>query len=135
MCGYVYSSCGYGESTQDVVYGGNAIIHENGRLMCESERFCLDPKLETAQLDVELLRAERRANTTFVCSQTNASARTVEAFAVAPRDFKLTRTIDPLPFIPKSGDMKSGCRRYWTYRPWDWPNALATPKPPRPWWE
>ena len=110
MCGYVYSSCGYGESTQDVVYGGNAIIHENGRLMCENDRFCLDPKLETAQLDVELLRAERRANTTFVCSQTNASARTVEAFAVAPRDFKLTRTIDPLPFIPKSGDMKSGCQ-------------------------
>ena len=110
MCGYVYSSCGYGESTQDVVYGGNAIIHENGRLMCENDRFCLDPKLETTQLDVELLRAERRANTTFVCSQTNASARTVEAFAVAPRDFKLTRTIDPLPFIPKSGDMKSGCQ-------------------------
>jgi NAD+ synthase (glutamine-hydrolysing) len=31
MCGYVYSSCGYGESTQDVVYGGNAMIIENGR--------------------------------------------------------------------------------------------------------
>lgn len=109
MCGYVYSSCGYGESTQDVVYGGNAIIHENGRLMCESERFCLNPKLEIAQLDVELLRAERRSNTTFVCSQTDASARTIEAFVVAQRDFKLTRTVDPLPFIPKSKDMKSGC--------------------------
>ncbi len=109
MCGYVYSSCGYGESTQDVVYGGNAIIHENGRLMCESERFCLDPKLEIAQLDVELLRAERRSNTTFVCSQTTASARKVEAIAVENRDFKLTRTVDPLPFIPKSNDMKSGC--------------------------
>ncbi len=109
MCGYVYSSCGYGESTQDVVYGGNAIIHENGRLMCESERFCLDPKLEVAQLDVELLRAERRSNTTFVCSQTDASARKVEAIAVENRDFKLMRTVDPLPFIPKSNDMKSGC--------------------------
>ncbi len=110
MCGYVYSGCGYGESTQDVVYGGNAIIHENGRLMCESERFSLDPKLETAQLDVELLRAERRANTTFVCSQTGASARTVEAFAVGNRPFELMRDIDPLPFIPKSKDMKSGCQ-------------------------
>ncbi len=109
MCGYVYSSCGYGESTQDVVYGGNAIIHENGRLMCESERFCLDPKLEVAQLDVELLRAERRSNTTFVCSQTDASARKVEAIAVEERDFELMRTVDPLPFIPKSNDMKSGC--------------------------
>ena len=33
MCGYVYSSCGFGESTQDVVYGGNAIIYENGRML------------------------------------------------------------------------------------------------------
>ncbi len=109
MCGYVYSGCGYGESTQDVVYGGNAIIHENGRLMCESERFCLDPKLEVAQLDVELLRAERRANTTFIRSQTNASARTVEAESTGNSHFELTRNIDPLPFIPKSSDMKSGC--------------------------
>ena len=30
MSGYVYSSCGYGESTQDLVYGGNAIVYENG---------------------------------------------------------------------------------------------------------
>ena len=39
MCGYVYASCGFGESTQDVVYGGNAMILENGHLLCESERF------------------------------------------------------------------------------------------------
>ena len=33
MCGYVYSSCGFGESTQDVVYGGNALVYENGRCL------------------------------------------------------------------------------------------------------
>ena len=27
MSGYVYSSSGFGESTQDVVYGGNALIY------------------------------------------------------------------------------------------------------------
>ncbi len=33
MTGYIYSSCGFGESTQDVVYGGNALIYENGVLL------------------------------------------------------------------------------------------------------
>jgi NAD+ synthase (glutamine-hydrolysing) len=110
MCGYVYSSCGFGESTQDVVYGGNAIIYENGRLLCECERFNIEPKLEVAQIDVERIRAEHRANTTFVGSQNKAFARTVEAVPVVDnRAFELTRDIDPLPFIPKSKDMKSSC--------------------------
>ena len=39
ISGYVYSSCGFGESTQDVVYGGNALIYENGTLLAEGERF------------------------------------------------------------------------------------------------
>ena len=30
ISGYVYSGCGFGESTQDVVYGGNALVYENG---------------------------------------------------------------------------------------------------------
>ena len=39
ITGYVYSSSGFGESTQDVVYGGNALIYENGTLLETAERF------------------------------------------------------------------------------------------------
>lgn len=109
LCGYVYSSCGFGESTQDVVYGGNAIIYENGRLMCESDRFGVGSRLGVTQIDVERIRAERRANTTFATAQADATARTVVASAVAERAFEFTRDIDPLPFIPKTEDMKSSC--------------------------
>ncbi len=109
LCGYVYSSCGFGESTQDVVYGGNAIIYENGRLMCESDRFAIGPRLGVAQIDVERIRAERRANTTFATAQADATARTVLTCSVAERAFELIRDIDPLPFIPKTEDMKSSC--------------------------
>ena len=109
LCGYVYSSCGFGESTQDVVYGGNAIIYENGRLMCESDRFAVGSRLGVTQIDVERIRAERRANTTFATAQADATARTVVASAVAERAFEFTRDIDPLPFIPKTEDMKSSC--------------------------
>ena len=45
MCGYVYAGSGFGESTQDVVYGGNAIIYENGKCLNESTRFSLEPQL------------------------------------------------------------------------------------------
>ena len=53
ISGYVYSSCGFGESTQDVVYGGNALIYENGCLIEENERFCMQPQLVISQIDVE----------------------------------------------------------------------------------
>ena len=66
ISGYVYSSCGFGESTQDVVYGGNAIIAENGKIIAEAKRFLLEPQMEIQQIDIYRIRAERRSNTTFI---------------------------------------------------------------------
>ncbi len=109
ISGYVYSSCGFGESTQDVVYGGNAFVCENGRFLCESERFSMRPQLLVTQIDVERLRLERRTNTTFVESSRNASAVTVAAKPVEPHDFVLLRNVEPLPFIPISENMADSC--------------------------
>ncbi len=121
LSGYVYSSCGFGESTQDVVYGGNAMVYENGRLLAEGDRFSLDAQLVTAQIDVERLRSERRGNMTF------ASARKLSGWHhTKPTDseiiyldnddtadetsqFSLERSFDPHPFIPKTEDMKTSC--------------------------
>ena len=107
--GYVYASCGFGESTQDVVYGGNAMIFENGKLLVEGERFSFQPQIRMCQIDVEKLRTERRQNTTFINAQRGAHALNIPAKAVAPKDFVLTRDIDAHPFIPKSGDMQTRC--------------------------
>ncbi|MBP5338826.1 MAG: NAD(+) synthase [Prevotella sp.] len=109
MCGYVYSSSGFGESTQDVVYGGNALVFENGRLLAKSERFALEPQLQLAQIDVERLRSERQNNTTFRTAQDGASARVVDAKPVAPRDFELIREVNAHPFIPAQADMAEAC--------------------------
>lgn len=112
MSGYVYSSAGFGESTQDVVYGGNALIYENGKLLAKGERFSLQPQLQTAQIDVEYLRSERRMNTTFTnaqCRMIHEDIRFIDADVVDHHDFVLERTIDPHPFIPKSGDMERSC--------------------------
>ena len=114
LSGYVYSSCGFGESTQDVVYGGNAMIYENGRLLAEGERFSLEAQLVTAQIDVERLRAERRANMTFAASrrQTTSSRNeelVLEGFRNSHDIFSMNRIVDPHPFIPKTEDMQASC--------------------------
>ncbi|MCH3995668.1 MAG: NAD(+) synthase [Prevotella sp.] len=119
MTGYIYSSCGFGESTQDVVYGGNALIYENGHLLAESERFSLNSQLEISQIDIEKLQTERRCNSTYVNAQCNIKYAMQESglalhhiVAASPdreRDFVLERTVDSHPFIPKEEDRNSSC--------------------------
>jgi len=109
ISGYVYASCGFGESTQDVVYGGNAMIFENGKLLAEGERFSFQPQIQVGQIDIEKLRTERRQNTTFINAQRGAHALNIPAKAVTPKEFVLMRDIDAHPFIPKSGDMQTRC--------------------------
>ena len=109
ISGYVYSGCGFGESTQDVVYGGNAIVYENGQLLAESERFAFDSQLIITQIDVEKIRNERRTNSTYINAQRGHDSRIVNAHTVMPRDFELIRDVDPHPFIPKTNDMEKSC--------------------------
>ena len=51
IAAYIYTSCGFGESTTDVVFAGNADIVENGVLLAEAERFSLKSQLITADID------------------------------------------------------------------------------------
>ena len=109
MTGYIYSSCGFGESTQDVVYGGNAMIYENGHMIASGERFSLTPQLVISQIDIERLRSERRSNTTYVSAQSECVADFIDALPINGRSFELMREINPLPFIPQSVNMYDSC--------------------------
>ncbi len=109
ITGYIYSGCGFGESTQDVVYGGNALIYENGNLLERSERFSLTPQTVIAEIDVEKLRNERRANSTYANAQRGFEADFINAFTIGIKDFQLSRNINPLPFIPQAENIKESC--------------------------
>lgn len=110
ISGYIYSGCGFGESSQDVVYTGNAFIYENGQLLAEGERFSFKPQVIISQIDIEKLRSERRNNSTYVNAQREHDARIVNAHTtVAQRDFELIRDVDPHPFIPGQEDMGTSC--------------------------
>ena len=112
ISGYVYSSCGFGESTTDVVFGGNGFIVENGNLLASAERFSLKEQLVISEIDVEYIRNERRTNTTFSANQAlckDASVAHVGSELVLQRDLILTRLIDARPFVPKGDTLDQRC--------------------------
>lgn len=109
ISGYVYSGCGFGESTQDVVYGGNALIYENGTLLSESERFSFKPQMIVNQIDIEKLRVERQKNTTFINCRDDSNAVIKQTAVVQPKNFSLLREIYALPFVPDDNDMEHSC--------------------------
>ena len=112
LSGYVLSSCGFGESTTDVVFGGNGLIYENGTLLVSSERFSLKDQLIISEIDVERLRNDRRANTLFSANLKDFNEETmihVGSELVNQRDLILTRAIDPHPFVPKGDTLNQRC--------------------------
>lgn len=91
---YIYASAGEGESTQDLVFAGHNMIAENGRMLAESERF--GHGVIYTEIDVEKLTAERRRMTTFVTEDHYSEV----TFELEQEETKLTRYIDPAPFVP-----------------------------------
>ncbi|MCD8081554.1 MAG: NAD(+) synthase [Bacteroides sp.] len=113
IAGYVFSSCGFGESTTDVVFAGNGLIYENGSLLAQSERFRLEEQLIISEIDVERLRTERRMNTTFSANKANCPGPKAERVRVDYRhnekEFRLTRVFEPFPFVPPMEEFAERC--------------------------
>ena len=110
--GYVFSSCGFGESTTDVVFGGNGLIYENGTLLAASERFSLKEQLIISEIDVERIRNERRTNTTFSANMANCKEQPavhVSTELVNQRDLILTRPVEAHPFVPQGDALNQRC--------------------------
>jgi NAD+ synthase (glutamine-hydrolysing) len=113
ISGYVFSSCGYGESTQDVVFSAKGLVYENGVLLAETPRHQLETQLLETEIDVERIRTERRINTTFAAcaSQSRRELPTIiETERTETREFALTRKVDPQPFVPSGKDLDERCR-------------------------
>ena len=104
ISGYVFSSCGFGESTQDAVYGGSGFIFENGEMIALGERFAFTEQLIISEIDVEMLKSERRRNSLFSSRNAdNISAVDINCQpTVLAEHAVLTRTIDPHPFSPQN---------------------------------
>ena len=98
VCGYIYTSAGPSESTQDVVYSGHNIISENGKILSESKLF--GEKMTVSEIDTKYLEAERRKMTTYQTSQNNENRYVYTNFTLEIIETNLTRIIEPKPFVP-----------------------------------
>ena len=108
LSGYVFSSCGFGESTTDVVFAGNALIYENGSLLAKNDRFSFDEQLVISEIDVDRLRMERQMNTTFGASvrkHYSAAFQHIQTEFVSSKEGEFTRTVEPHPFVPAGGKL------------------------------
>lgn len=115
VAAYLYTAAGDGESTTDLAFDGDAHIHENGRLLVESERFSPEPQLISADIHLAALLQERSRLTSFadsaamnapVLSQTNAEVfRRIRVDAFPPKGaLSLNRTIPRFPYVPSRAD-------------------------------
>ncbi|MXP23221.1 NAD(+) synthase [Gordonia sp. HNM0687] len=59
IAAHVYVAAGFGESTTDLAWDGDALITENGTLLARSDLFEMQPQTITADIDLDRLRQER----------------------------------------------------------------------------
>ena len=130
LAAYAYCSAGVGESSTDLVFGGQCSVAENGTVLVENERFRRREDLVTADVDVHFLEHERIRSVTF--------GQAVREYGAAPPEFRrlafasddarplpadLRRPLDPHPFVPAGAAALEGrCREIFAIQS----NALAT---------
>ncbi len=126
LCGYVYASCGFGESTTDWAFGADAFIYENGQLLASTERFSTKSQLICTEIDVERLRNRRYIHGSFradcLCETTGPYLVVESGLLPVKKSFALTRPIDPLPFVPQGEQLAQNCREVFNIQT----NGLAT---------
>lgn len=106
IAGYVYASCGEGESTTDIVFGGHCLVAENGVILAESDRFRRGQQLLVTDLDLDRLLHDRIQTNTFHdanrVSDLGMSKYRTLSFDLEPtaREPRLMRAVDANPFVP-----------------------------------
>lgn len=110
LCGYVYASAGFGESSTDLVFDGKALIAENGTLLAGSERWRNEPHEVVCDIDIEAIDRDRLHMGSFHDCMLRENASPYEVI-VAPVNAGggdcrggLLRKVNPLPFVPADSD-------------------------------
>jgi NAD+ synthase (glutamine-hydrolysing) len=106
MAAYIYSAAGPGESSTDLSWDGQGMVHELGALLAESDRFADEAQLLIADVDLQRIRLERMRTPTYADAVELAGAperrfRTVR-FEHRPHrgDVGLRRPLHRFPFVP-----------------------------------
>lgn len=118
VAAHVYVAAGFGESTTDLAWDGDALITENGTLLARSELFAMEAQTITADIDLDRLRQERMRMISLR-DQVGDFADDLKPlrrirFALgetASADDSLRRAVPRFPFVPAdSADRDARCR-------------------------
>ncbi|CAN5325064.1 NAD(+) synthase [soil metagenome] len=115
MAAYVFTASGWGESTTDLAWDGQATIHELGTKLAEGERFSMQSHLTVADIDVERIGQERQRTGTFAdCGRAELKGSETGSVEARRTGFEavvfdaddradrggLVRPLDRFPFVP-----------------------------------
>ncbi len=114
LAAYLYTASGYGESTTDLAWDGQACICENGNVLAESKRFEQQPQLIYSELDLERLVQERMRQTTFGDNAAQEAEgrrrfRSVPVPLRVPRAARLlpVRRWERFPYVPSNATQRA----------------------------
>ena len=112
VAAYVHAGAGVGESTQDGVCGGAAMIAVNGRMHAQNQPFARETNLVYADVDLQKLAAARLSESSFCENQPLAAWPAPRVVACAPVeqvcDLKYA-CLPSRPFVPCAEDCAQRC--------------------------
>jgi NAD+ synthase (glutamine-hydrolysing) len=105
LCGYVYSSAGFGESSTDLVFDGKTFIAENGTMLAKNNRWTHGNQAVIADIDVMAIRRNRMHVGSFAdCSRDNYNREyrciDLNCRHRSSSDLLTYRKVNPHPFVP-----------------------------------
>ena len=103
ICAYAYASAGQGESTTDVVFSGDCMICENGKLLKRNKLY--ESGIIYADVDLQTIEHDRRRMTSFPKPKGNVN---VIEITLPKKQLVLKRKYDKNPFLPH-GKIEERC--------------------------
>ena len=95
VTGHIFANAGKGESTTDLVFAGECVIAENGKILNKSKYF--RNEMVYSEIDVQLIKHERKLNN---LPENKKVEKKISYFYSEPSNINITRKIDKFPFIP-----------------------------------
>lgn len=112
VAAYVHSSAGVGESTQDAVCGGQAMIACRGRVLAENERFSRDNGVVCADVDLAWVGNARLSEGSFSVSRAQEMLPPMRFISLGETDNRCDLQYAYLPsrpFVPTAEDFETQC--------------------------
>jgi NAD+ synthase (glutamine-hydrolysing) len=107
IAGYIYSSCGPGESSTDTVFSGHSMLASNGKILAETDRFSFDNNFVSYDIDLDEIQNDRLKNNSFGFSKIDKDYRIIEFNHFQDDADSLKIHIPKTPFIPEKNEERN----------------------------